>query len=350
MDNSITSNLRPNRPTVGLALRGASTRSVFYIGLLEVLEEQKLPIDYIAAISSGAVVAAAYACGTLPELKRQSKAWNADVLYKLIERSQTNTGIYSMRRVEEFLRQFTRNLRFEDVRPRLGFVAADINKGEEVVLSMGDLARAICATCSVPGVFEPTQWGNRSLVDGGVMNFVPGNVVQQAGIDIVVGIDLHTTKYIFSPVQVAARKIVAWTRKLLLINQADRLGNWIDTKLQDSELFNSFFITHESLPVAPRMFSVLGRSIDLALAAQKKHKEETTFQCDLMVSPETPRKPWYHHLFLFWLTDFSNHEELYQLGRKTGLEIIPKIYQLMADFELQQEEAQKTLHKMATLN
>ncbi len=338
------------QPKVGLALRGASTRAMFYIGFLEVLEEQKVPIDYIAAFSSSAVVAAAFACGTLPELKRQAYTWNADVLYNLIERSKTNSGIYSMEKAEEFLRQFTRNLRFEDVQPRLGFVAADINKGEEVVLSMGDMARAICATCSVPGIFEPVQWGNRSLVDGGLMNMIPGNVAQQAGVDIVIGVDLSTTKYIFSPLQVAIRKIVGVVRKLLLINQVDRLGSWIDSHLENSDLFNAFFEKHESLPVSPGMFSVLGRSVDLALEAQKAHKNETTFQCDVIIRPETPTKPWHHNFFLFWLTDFSNSEELYKLGRVTAEKTVPQIWQLMADFEKQEELKSQQLEQLIKNN
>src|SRR4051812_33071966 len=110
-----------NRPTLGLALRGASTRAMFYIGFLEVFKEQNVPVDYISSFSSGAIVAASFACGTLDQLKKQSWHWSADVLYDLIERSKTKSGIYSMEKAEEFLRQFTRNLKFEEVNPRLGF-------------------------------------------------------------------------------------------------------------------------------------------------------------------------------------------------------------------------------------
>src|SRR6185503_9826672 len=119
------------RPTIGLALRGASARSVFYIGFLEVLQEQGIPIDYIAAMSGGAIVAASYACGTLPQLKEFALRFNREVLSNFIEKSANKSGVYSLDRMEELLRVFTRNQKFEEVQPLMGFIAVDINRGEE---------------------------------------------------------------------------------------------------------------------------------------------------------------------------------------------------------------------------
>src|ERR1041385_8032462 len=117
------------RPTVGLALRGASSRSVFYVGFLEVLHEQGIPIDYIAAMSGGAIVAASYACGTLNQLRETALSLNKELISSLIERSATKSGVYHLDRVEELLRVYTRNQKFEDVQPHMGFIAVDINKG-----------------------------------------------------------------------------------------------------------------------------------------------------------------------------------------------------------------------------
>ncbi len=339
-----------NRPKIGLALRGASTRSMFYIGFLEVLDEQKIPIDYIATMSSGAIAAAAYACGTMHELKRQALTWDADTLYSLIDRTKNKGGLYSMEKGEEFLRQFTRNLRFEDVKPQMGFVTADINEGTEVVLQMGDIAKAICATCSVPGIFEPVQWGNKALVDGGLINVIPGNVLQEVGMDIAIGVDLRATNYIFSPAQYFIRQVVSWLRSLLLLNQAEKFGKWIEMQFEDSELFTSALKGNESAPSAPGMFSVIGRSMDLALAAQKRHVESNSYQCDILIRPETKKKTLAQRFFLLWLTDFSRTEEMYQLGRTTATEYAPKIWQAMADFESKKQGHEIALKEMIKHN
>ena len=65
--------------------------------------------------------------------------------------------------------------------PPKAFVAADIETGEQVVLCMGDIARAACISCVLPGVFEPVTWGNRVLVDGGILNQMPLDVVKDFG-------------------------------------------------------------------------------------------------------------------------------------------------------------------------
>src|SRR5258706_12082211 len=83
-------NKAPNtQPKIGLAFSGASARSVFYIGFLEVLQERKVPIDYIAACSSGAIVAAAYACGKLPKLRDEALKMNKELMFSLLDRSKT---------------------------------------------------------------------------------------------------------------------------------------------------------------------------------------------------------------------------------------------------------------------
>lgn len=340
-----------NRPTIGLALRGASSRSVFNIGLLEVFQEQGLNIDYIAAMSGSAIVAAAYACGTLNQLREQALAFNKEVLSSLIEKSAGKGGMYNLDKMEELLRLFTQNKRFEEVQPLMGFVAVDIERGEEVVLSMGDIAHATRVTCTLPWVFEPVHWGNRVLIDGGVMNIVPGNVVQRAGIDIVIGVDLRNSKHIFGKSQLLIKRLLNRTKRLLLLNQTEKLWNQIADYLMSTDFFNQYQELQDySGAHYPGKFGVLGRAMDLAVAAEKQAQGDTTYGCDLLIRPKFPHLPrWKRYLHLD-LMDFRHTRELYELGRQTALEYLPRIWQMMAEHEEKQARVKASLEKIAQHN
>jgi len=336
------------RPTVGLALRGASSRSIFLVGFLEVLHEQQVPIDYIAAMSGSAIVAAAYACGTLNQLRELALGMNREVLWGILERSATKSGVYNLDKLEETLRTFTHNKKFEEVHPLMGFVAVDITKGEEVVLSMGDIAHAARITCTVPWIFEPVRWGNRTLVDGGIMSIIPGSVVQQAGIDLVIGVDLRNAKYIFGTTQIFMRRILNFFKSVFLLDRAGKLWEQFAEYMAGTDLFGQYWDAGDYSRGSdyPGKFAVLGRTMDLALAADKKYKHDKTFGCDLLVRPTIPHIPWwkrYLHLDLF---DFSHTREMYELGRQTAAEYAPKIWQMMADHETRQAEAEASLKKI----
>lgn len=338
------------RPTIGLALRGASSRSVFYIGFLEVLHEQGLPVDYIAAMSGGAIVAAAYACGTLNQLREQALSLNTELLASLIERSASKSGVYNLDKVEELLRVYTHNQKFEEVHPLMGFVAADINKGEEVVLSMGDIAHAARASCTLPWVFEPVPWGNRMLVDGGLMSIIPGEVVRQAGIDIVIGIDLRNKDYIFGRPQIFLKRIANFIKRLLLVNQAERLWQHFTKYLTEIDFFNQYDLSNASVVDYPGKYEILGRSMDLALSAEKKHGDDSSYGCDIVIKPTLRHLRGWKRFVLLDLIDFSHTKELYELGRQTAEEHLPGIWQMMADTEKKQVINEKQLEKIVEQN
>jgi predicted acylesterase/phospholipase RssA len=328
------------RPTVGFAFSGASSRSMFYIGFLEVLEENGFPIDYIAAMSGGAVVAASHACGTLPQLKRLAISLDKELVFNFIERSRGRGGLYSLAKVEALLRVYTKNLRFEDVTPRLGFVTTDIATGEEVILQMGDIARATCASCTLPGVFEPMEWGNKQLVDGGIVNVVPGNVARQAGVDLVIGIDMRATRHIFSSWQIVLKKSLDRIKQLLWPSPIDNLWQKLSNIFGYSEIDRL-----KPKSAYPGIFSVLDRSIGLAIEAQKKHKDEN-FDCDLLIAPDiTHMSFWKRYLFLHF-TDFSRTLDYYKSGRKTALQELPQMWQMLSEKQTAAQEVDQAVEKL----
>lgn len=306
-------------------------------------------MDYIAAISGSSIVAASYACGSLPQLKQTALELNNELLFNLIERSKNSGGLYNLKKVEEALRVYTHNKKFEEVNPKLGIVATDINAGEEVVLQVGDIARAVCASCTLPGVFEPMPWGEKSLIDGGVFSIVPGNVAAASGADVVIGIDLRATRHVFSPWQIYGKRIINKIKNLIWPNQINLLWQKFLQRIDDMQFFDLYpeiDSGYDQRKNRPGLFKVLGRSLDLAIMAQERNRHETDFGCDMLIIPQAKKYPfWKKYLFLHF-TDFSHTEEYYQLGRKTAEGNLAQMWQLIADKEKQLERAKQKVSEL----
>jgi NTE family protein len=188
------------RPRVGLALSGGVARGNSHIGVLRVLEEHHIPIDYIAGTSAGSLVAAAYAAGmTIDEITEigHSLRWR-DIGRVTLSR----LGVQSNARMEEFVRARLPIKRFEDLRIPLAIVATDLKTGSAVILTEGDIPFAIRASCALPGWYVPvTDEHGRQLVDGGLVANIPTGAVRILGADIVIAVDVNSegAKFIGPP-------------------------------------------------------------------------------------------------------------------------------------------------------
>lgn len=176
------------RPKVGLALGSGGLRGLAHVGVLRVLERENIPVDYIAGCSIGSMIGALYCAGQQPDtilkLARHLKRnyWLDFIIPKM--------GIVSGEKVLQVMRLLTQQKSFADLRTPLAVVATEINHGKEVVFTEGDLAKAVRASISVPGIFVPYQWDDMLLVDGAVLNPTPIDVARKMGADIVIGVDL----------------------------------------------------------------------------------------------------------------------------------------------------------------
>ena len=173
---------------IGLALGGGVARGLAHIGVLKVLEEEGIRVGCVAGTSAGSLVGALF-CHGLDW--RQIRELAMGVEWKdLVSFLPTRLGFARTGRLEEKLEELLGGARFEDLAVPLRAVAVDIANGEEVVLDRGPVARAVRASCSLPGIFEPTPWEERLLVDGGLINDVPADVAAAMGAECVVAVDL----------------------------------------------------------------------------------------------------------------------------------------------------------------
>jgi NTE family protein len=173
---------------IGLSLGSGLARGLAHVGVMKALVQAGVRIDYIAGTSMGSVVAALYASD-----------FGIKMMERLVQRISRRTwmdftfprmGLIAGERLEELMYLLTGRRCIEDLPLPLAIAATDLCAGEQVILRSGCIARAVRASCALPGVFSPVQVGGRMLVDGGVLERVPSRAVKEMGADLVIAVDV----------------------------------------------------------------------------------------------------------------------------------------------------------------
>lgn len=174
---------------IGIALSGGAARGFAHLGVLKVLSEHGIPIDYIAGTSAGSFAGAAFASGlSIEQIVDMSRkiSW-----FRMTGFSYSPKGLLSNASLGAFINEHFPVRKFEDLPVPFAAVACDLETGREVVLTgTGDLAAAVRASCSIPGVFVPVEIDGRRLIDGGVVSNVPTKAVRKLGAEIVIAVDV----------------------------------------------------------------------------------------------------------------------------------------------------------------
>ena len=223
------------RPRVGLVLGGGGARGAAHIGVLKELERLQIPIDAIAGTSMGAIVGGLYASGMSPaELETvvaeldwaralKDEPSRSDLRYRRKQDEQRfpinpdvgfdsdglklPLGLIQGQRLDLILRELTIDSShiddFDDLAIPFRAVASDIETGESHVMGKGDLATAIRASMSVPGVFAPVQIDGHMLVDGGISGNLPIDVIRKMDVDIIIAVDVEFPLYTLDELQSA---------------------------------------------------------------------------------------------------------------------------------------------------
>jgi NTE family protein len=180
------------RPKVALVLGGGAARGFAHVGVIRVLEQEKIPIDLIVGTSVGSLIGAIYAC----DLNSFELEWTAFSLEKdhlfdfAVLSAFTAMGPVKGDRLEEFMRTKVAVSNIENLKLPFAAVATDLNRGTRIVLDRGPIARAVRASSAIPGVFNPVEYQGRLLVDGGVVDNIPISVARDKGADIVIAVDI----------------------------------------------------------------------------------------------------------------------------------------------------------------
>ena len=238
------------RPRIGLVLGGGGARGAAHIGILEVMERLRVPVDCVAGTSMGSLVAGVYAVGLTPAEMLEKLApvdWNAlfadnpdsaDMNYRTrrlaqrfypkLELGVTDkgveplTGVVAGQKIKLFFNMMVGDdagqLTIESLRLPVSIIATDIGTGERVVLREGSLSAAMRASMSVPGLLDPVKIDSHYLVDGGLVDNVPiGEARSRCNADVVIAIDVGTP--LMKPQEVTNILAVAGQMVNILTNQ-----------------------------------------------------------------------------------------------------------------------------------
>jgi NTE family protein len=175
-------------PKIGVALGGGFARGLAHIGVLRVLAEEGIPIDYVAGTSVGSIIGASYCSGISP---REMQEIAGIVRFKDFARWSLNKlGFCTNERMSNFLCKIVKCKSFEELKTPLAVVATDFVTGEAVVFRTGPIVDAVRASCAYPGMFTPVKVNGRLLVDGMLSHAVPTTPLREMGADRVLGVYL----------------------------------------------------------------------------------------------------------------------------------------------------------------
>lgn len=180
----------PKAAKIALVLGAGVSRGFAHIGVLKVLESNKIPIHIIVGTSAGSFVGSLYAYG-----------YNAFQLQKMsfsIERGDIidltipDNGFIKGEKLEEYVNEKLNNTPIEKLRITFYSVVTDIQNGQEVVFGKGNTGTAVRASCSIPGIFQPVKISDRIYVDGGVVSPVAVDAARRLGADFVIAVDISS--------------------------------------------------------------------------------------------------------------------------------------------------------------
>jgi NTE family protein len=312
-----------SRPVIGLALSGGGARGVAHIGVIEVLEKNGIRVERIAGTSMGSIVGGLYAAGYSPQVlatflekndwsdilssnpKRRSAyiSQKEAVRWPLAEvrfdglRAQIPTRWSSGQRVISTLSWLTLCPTFLcggdfDLLPiPFRSVATDLNTGNAEVFKSGSLARAIQASTTIPLLFNPVEWDNKLLVDGGLINNLPVNVLKDMGSDFVIACaieeSMHSPDELKNPVNIADQVTSISMRNITKISREQ--ANFVISPNMEGFTSTSFTKIpemiekgrQEALRALPALLDSLGKMND---------RYKKVYISEIAVVPETEKE------------------------------------------------------------
>jgi len=173
---------------IALALGGGAARGLANIGVLKVLKKERIPIDLLVGSSIGGLIAAAYALGD--PLQKIEEAAIKFSFKKIADFHLSKKSLLRGKKLEKLIAEFIGDKGFRDTWIPLALTTTDIETGEELVHTKGNLKRIIKASCSWPGIFPPVTIKGRKLADGGIRNSIPVKMAKKIGAKKVIAVDI----------------------------------------------------------------------------------------------------------------------------------------------------------------
>ncbi len=177
---------------IGLALGSGGPKGLAHIGVLKVLEENNIPIDFIAGSSIGSMVGGFYAARkSALEIEKIALDMSKIKTISLFFHPSLKNRFSADQEVIDFIEEKIGKINFDKLKIPFSAVTTNLKTNRIYVINKGNVAKAIKASCSIPYVFKPTDYDEQSLVDGGLTMPVPVQIVKKMGADIIIAVNLY---------------------------------------------------------------------------------------------------------------------------------------------------------------
>ncbi len=300
MDGGLREAISQGR-SIGLALGGGAARGCAHVGVLRAFQEKGIALSCVAGTSIGAMIGAVYASGGLDHLEALLLELDPLHLLAYFDVVFPHSGLVDGRKVTELLREILGDRSFKDLSMPFAAVATDIRDGREVVMSSGDVIDAVRASIAVPGVFTPLMSGEAVLVDGGLVNPVPVNVVRSLGADFVVAVDLN--RYVVESKQDVRGERPLSYRKGQDLSLGNRILEEIRALVEDGS---------RSRPKPPNIVDVIVTSINIMETSITQSRLKTD-PPDLLLAPR---------LGNVRFMEFFKAKEAMEAGYRVAMEVL----------------------------
>jgi NTE family protein len=281
--------------TVGLAVGGGAAFGISHLGVLRVLEENGIPVDLLAGTSMGSIVALGYAAGIPPSemIEIAQRIGTRRTTLSALDFTLTKPGLLAGNRLVEIFVPFLTARDFADLTFPCRTVATDIESGETVPICSGPLTLAFRASCSVPVLWAPIRHQGHTLVDGGMTNPVPVDVIEAMGSDLCIAVNVVPS--LKKGVDTVLSRLY---RKVNRFNPLSYLGG-------SRELPNMFDITMNSI-----------QQLQHELGAYK------SISADVRINPDLSEFTW---------IEFYRPKELIERGAEATERVLPEIRRVLAE-------------------
>ena len=188
---------------IGLALGGGGAKGYAHIGVIKALLNAGIEIEYIAGTSMGALVGGYYAATkNIMELEKTALNTKKSDLFSIKDFIKRKSGaLFSSQSIANILDHRLGGVRIENCQIPFAAVATDVKNGDEIIIKNGDMISAISASIALPGIFSPVEVGEQLLMDGGLANPVPADVVRNMGAEYVIAVDV-SSKWLTAPEEI----------------------------------------------------------------------------------------------------------------------------------------------------
>lgn len=293
---------------VGLVLGGGAALGVAHVGIVRVLEREKIPIDIVVGSSMGALLASLWVTGSnaqqLEKIAREFQQKKA--IWKLFDPVIPISGLVAGRAIRRWLRRHLGDKTFFDAQILLKVVAYDLIKREEIIIDSGDLVEAVRRSISIPGVIEPVLENDRVIIDGGVLNPLPTNVLTNFGIKKIIAVNV-----LQSPEDVTRGFMEEKKRLKAESKVVFREAPWRFLQVRAKNAFMKLFPTNIS--------DIIVRSLQ---ASEYVIAEQSARYADIVIHPDLAGINWF---------ELYKVDELIKSGEEAAMKALPAIQKLVKE-------------------